>query len=275
MHASALRPPLVRRGGEMRFAERVVLITGAASGFGRLAAERFAGEGAKLSLSDISEDRLAETADLVRSRGGDVVTSRVDVSDEADIAQQVQRTLEHYGQLDVAINNAGVGHALARLPDLPVEEFDRVMAINARGVFLGMKYQLPTMVERGEGAILNVASAAGVVGAGMLAAYAASKHAVVGLTRTAADEFARKNVRINALCPSFAVTPLFNDMADEIATARQESRSEAYSRITQRIPMRRVAEPEEVVQAMLWICSPENSFMTGQAISIDGGLTAV
>ncbi len=228
-----------------------------------------------MSLSDISEDRLAETADLVRSRGGEVVASKVDVSHEADVAEQVQRTLEHYGQLDVAINNAGVGQALARLPDLPVEEFDRVMAINARGVFLGMKYQLPAMVERGEGAILNVASAAGVVGAGMLAAYAASKHAVVGLTRTAADEFARKNVRINALCPSFAVTPLFNDMADEIATARQESRSEAYSRITQRIPMRRVAEPEEVVQAMLWICSPENSFMTGQAISIDGGLTAV
>lgn len=259
----------------MRFTDQIVLITGAASGFGRLAAQRFASEGAKLSLSDISENELAETADLVRTLDAEVVASRVDVSCEADVAQQTGLALERFGRLDIAINNAGIAHTMARLPDLPTEAYDRTMAVNARGVFLGMKYQLPIMAKQGEGTILNVASAAGLVGAGMLSAYAASKHAVVGLTRAAADEFARNNVRVNALCPSFSTTPLFNEIADEVASLRQESRSDAYTRITQRVPMRRAAKPEEVVQAMLWICSAENSFMTGQSIPIDGGLTAI
>jgi len=130
-------------------------------------------------------------------------------------------------------------------------------------------------VKSGGGAILNVASAAGVLGAGMLSAYAASKHAVVGLTRAAADECARMNIRVNAICPSFASTPMFNHMADTMAERRSMSREEAYARIAVRVPMRRVARPEEIVQAMLWIVDPENSFMTGQAVSIDGGLTAV
>lgn len=150
-----------------------------------------------------------------------------------------------------------------------------MMAINARGVFLAMKHQLPVMAHKGQGTVLNTASAAGVVGAGMLSAYAASKHAVVGLTRAAADEYARFGVRINAICPSFAVTPLFNDMADEIAGARGESRDDAYKRISSRVPMRRVAEPGEVVAVMMLLCDPANTFMTGQAISVDGGLTAI
>ncbi len=204
---------------EGRYAGQVVLITGAASGFGALAARRFAAEGAALALSDVTEAPLVTLAEALRQGGCEVLSGRVDVSDEAEMAGHVEAVMARFGRLDVAVNNAGVGHDLAPLTALSAAEFDRIMAINARGVFLGMKHQLPPMLAAGRGAILNVASAAGLVGAGYLAAYAASKHAVVGLTRAAADEVARKGVRVNALCPSFASTPLFDDMADAVARA--------------------------------------------------------
>ena len=255
----------------MRFQGKSVLITGAASGFGRLAAERFAAEGASLVLGDINEEALDDAATIPLMSGTEVITQRCDVAVEADAKSLVDAAVERLGGLDIAINNAGIGHALARLPELSFDAYENVMRVNAGGVFLGMKYQLPVMSAAGAGVILNVASAAGLVGAGMLSAYAASKHAVIGLTRSAADEYARFGVRVNALCPSFADTPLFNDMADEIST----DRAEAHRRITTRIPMRRVASPAEIVPTMLWLCADENSFMTGQAIAVDGGLTAV
>jgi NAD(P)-dependent dehydrogenase (short-subunit alcohol dehydrogenase family) len=263
------------KGDTMRFAGNSVLITGAGSGFGRLAAERFAGEGARLTLQDISDAGLAETAERVRAKGGEVAALAGDVSVEAHAKTLVELALASYGRLDIALNNAGTGNGIAAIPQISVEDFDRVMAVNARGVFLGMKYQIPAIAKGGGGSILNTASAAGVIGAGYLGAYAASKHAVVGLTRAAADESARQNIRINAICPSFAATPMFNAMADQMSAERGMTREEAYARIASRVPLRRVAAPEEIVQAMLWIVSPENSFMTGQAISIDGGLTAV
>lgn len=260
---------------ERRYEGQTVLITGAAGGFGVLAAQRFAAEGARLALCDIQQGGLEEAADGLRSSGTEVETAKVDVSSEAEMAAFVEAAHSRFGRLDIAVNNAGIGQKMTPITDMAIDDYDRIMAVNARSVFLGMKHQLPPMLEARRGAILNVASAAGLVGAGMLAAYAASKHAVVGLTRAAADEVARKNVRVNALCPSFAATQLFNDIADQMAARRGESRMQAYDRISGRVPMRRVAEPEEVVQAMLWICAPENSFMTGQAVSIDGGLTAI
>ncbi|MGI9450982.1 MAG: SDR family NAD(P)-dependent oxidoreductase [Geminicoccaceae bacterium] len=255
----------------MQFQGKSVLITGAASGFGRLAAERFAAEGANLALGDINEAALDDAATIPLMNGVEVITRRCDVSVEADAKALVDAAVERLGSLDIAINNAGIGHRLARLPELDLDEYEKVMRVNAGGVFLGMKHQLPVMSAAGAGVILNVASAAGLVGAGMLSAYAASKHAVIGLTRSAADEYARFGIRVNALCPSFADTPLFNDMADAISTDREE----AYKRITTRIPMRRVAKPAEIVPTILWLCVDENSFMTGQAIAVDGGLTAV
>lgn len=255
----------------MRFQGKAVLITGAASGFGRLAAERFALEGASLVLGDINEEGLEDAATIPLASGAEVITRRTDVTDEADAKALVDAAVDQLGSLDIAINNAGIGHALARLPELTLDDYERVMRVNAGGVFLGMKHQLPIMAAAGAGVVLNVASAAGLVGAGMLSAYAASKHAVVGLTRSAADEYARFGIRINALCPSFADTPLFNEMADEIAADRDE----AYKRITTRVPMRRVASASEIVPTMLWLCTDENSFMTGQAIAVDGGLTAI
>ena len=253
-----------------RYEGRVVLVTGAAGGFGALAARRFAQAGATLALSDRAAGPVAALAEELGA-----FAQAVDVSDEGSVAGHVAAVLERFGRLDVAINNAGVGHPMARITDTPVAEFDRMMAVNARGVFLGMKHQLPAMIEAGRGAILNVASAAGLVGAGHLAAYAASKHAVVGLTRSAADEVARSGVRVNALCPSFAATPLFEEMADAVMGRHGGTRDEAHRRIAARVPMRRVAEPGEIVQAMLWICHDDNAFMTGQAIALDGGLTAV
>jgi NAD(P)-dependent dehydrogenase (short-subunit alcohol dehydrogenase family) len=259
----------------MGFEDKSVLITGAASGFGRLAALCFAAEGAMLTLSDISETGLADTARQVRARGREAATITGDVSDECHAKAYVALAISAYGRLDIALNNAGISGGMETIPDITVESFDRVMAVNARGVFLGMKYEIPEIAKAGGGAILNVASAAGVVGAGYIAAYAASKHAVVGLTRAGADESARLNIRINAICPSFAATPMLATMADTMMSQRHISREETHKRIARRVPLGRIAEPEEIVQAMLWIVSPENSFMTGQAVSIDGGLTAV
>jgi len=260
---------------EGRFDGHVVLITGAGSGFGAAAARAFATEGARLALSDRDGAAVTAVAGELRDAGAEVLDATVDVTEEAQVADHVAALLHRFGQLDVAVNNAGVCHPLMPLADTPLEVFERMMAVNARGVFLGLKHQLPPMVARGTGVVLNIASAAGLVGAGGLAAYAASKHAVVGLTRAAADEAARHGVRVNALCPSFADTPLFHGIADPLATARGTDRAGVEARISGRVPMRRVARTQEVVQAMLWACAPDNTFMTGQAIAIDGGLTAV
>lgn len=260
---------------ERRFENSVVMITGAAGGFGAAAAHRFAEAGATLVLSDIEKDGLQVVGRELDAIGADYVLDTVDITNEKQIISHIQHSQSAFGKLDVAINNAGIGQAPKALCQTQEAEFERIMAVNAKAVFLGMKHQLPGMIARGQGAILNVASAAGLVGAGHLAAYAASKHAVVGLTRSAADEVARHGVRVNALCPSFAPTPLFDEMADAVAARHRIDRQSAYDRVTARIPMRRVARVDEVVQAMLWACDPANSFMTGQAIAIDGGLTAV
>ncbi|WP_372884648.1 SDR family NAD(P)-dependent oxidoreductase [Shimia sp.] len=258
-----------------RFQDQVVMITGAASGFGRMAADRFAAEGAKLALSDISGAALDEVAQSLRDGGTEVIADVVDVSEQAQVQAHAAHIVEAFGTLHVGINNAGLGHDLAPLHLLPVEQFDKNYAVNARGVFLCMQAQLPMMLEAGGGVILNVASAAGLVGSGRLSGYAAAKHAVVGLTRAAADEYARKNIRVNALCPAFTVTPLVEEMAAQVGARGGMNRDQALGHIASRIPMGRVAQPEEIVQAMLWACAPENSFMTGQALALDGGLTAV
>ncbi|MEP3232713.1 MAG: glucose 1-dehydrogenase [Hyphomicrobiales bacterium] len=260
---------------EGRYQDKVVMITGAAGGFGAEAAKRFAVEGALLVLSDIDEQALEALGEQLRTVGVDILTEKLDVTEEEQMKDHVAACLSKFGKLDVAINNAGIAHEMAPITALDVETYEKAMAVNARSVFLGMKHQLPPMIKQGAGAILNVSSAAGLVGAGYMSAYAASKHAVIGLTKAAADEVARKGVRVNALCPSFADTPLFSEIADKFGESRGIERSEAYQQISSRVPMQRVAESGEIVQAMLWICDEENSFMTGQAISIDGGLTAI
>ncbi|WP_298495318.1 SDR family NAD(P)-dependent oxidoreductase [uncultured Maritimibacter sp.] len=257
------------------FDGKVVQITGAASGFGALAATEFARGGAKLLLSDVNEAGLMEVARNLESLGIEVQADVLSVADDAAMAAHVGAGVKRFGRLDIALNNAGIGNGMQRLHEIPLEDYDRVMEINAKGVFIGMRHQLPVMLGQGAGSILNTASAAGLVGSGQLSAYAASKHAVIGMTRAAADEVARKGIRVNAICPSFASTPMVESMGDMMGERHGITREDAYSRIASRVPMRRVAEPREVVQAMLWIVSDANSFMTGQAISVDGGLTAV
>lgn len=256
-----------------RFKDKTVLLSGAASGFGRLAAHRFAAEGAKLSLTDRDEAGLVETAASLKD--ADILYIAGDVSDEDHHIDVVKRTLDHFGSLDIALNNAGIFTELKRIDQTTADEFDRMMMVNARGVFLALKAQLPAMVKAGGGSILNTASVAGITGAGHCAAYSASKHAVVGLTKSAADEYSRHNVRVNAICPSFAKTPMLFSFADTLADKYGEGREDAYDRLSGRIPMGRMGEAEEIVEAMLLILDPANTFMTGQAIAVDGGLSAI
>ncbi|SFL09824.1 NAD(P)-dependent dehydrogenase, short-chain alcohol dehydrogenase family [Shimia haliotis] len=257
------------------YQDKVVMITGAASGFGAMAAQRFADEGAKLGLSDVNGEKLNEVAEELRAQGFEVVADVVNVADEAQVKAHVDNIAAAFGTIHVGINNAGIGHDVRPMHYLTTEDFDLMMDVNAKGVFLCMKYQIPLMQEHGQGAILNTASAAGLMGAGHLSLYAAAKHAVVGMTKAVADENAKRGIRVNALCPSFSATPMVEEMADIVGDRSGLSREDAYSHIASRVPMGRVSKPEEVVQAMLWINAPENSFMTGQAIAIDGGLSAV
>jgi NAD(P)-dependent dehydrogenase (short-subunit alcohol dehydrogenase family) len=247
------------------FSDKVVLITGAGSGFGRLAAAAFARSGALLALGDLDIDALAAT---VREGGiapERVLAMRCDVAVNTEVQQFVAATVERFGRIDVAVNNAGIGHPLARLADCEEETFDRNIAVNLKGVFLCLRAELPQMVRQGGGVILNVSSVAGITGAPMLAPYAAAKHGVIGLTKTAALEYARRNIRVNALCPAYTRTPILDALG---------SRPSTLDSMAAAIPMQRLGRPEEIVQAMLWACAPENSFMTGQAITLDGGLTA-
>lgn len=245
---------------------KTVLITGAASGFGRDAALAFAGAGARLGISDINADALNSVAAGLAETGCEVVARPCDVTVASQVDAFVTATCDALGNLDIAINNAGVGHRHQRLADCDDATFDRVLAVNLKGVFTCMRAELRQMVGHG-GVILNIASAAAVTGAPFLGPYAASKHGVVGLTRSAALEYARKGIRINALCPSFAATPLLDDLVAEKGDAGLDALAGAN-------PMQRLGQPQEIVEAMLWLCSDANSFMTGQAIAVDGGLTA-
>ena len=249
----------------MSFAGKTVLITGAAGGFGAAAAKQFSAAGAKLVLGDISADGLGT------GLSGDVATLVGDVSDPAYSAALVKLALDRFGSLDIAINNAGIVHTPAKIPDLTEAECRRVVDVNLLGVFWAMQAQLPLMETQfaktsEAGAIVNIASVAGLGGAPWLSIYGASKHGVVGLTRAAALEYARKGIRVNAVCPSFAATSMAGDAVDD---------PEIEAHMTRGVPMRRLATVDEVVQAILWAADPANSFMTGQNIAIDGGLSAL
>lgn len=249
------------------FSGQVVLVTGAGSGFGRLAAAAFAGAGAELALADIDLGAVQQTVQLHGLDPGRVLALRCDVASATEVEHFVAATVERFGRLDVAINNAGIGHALHRLADCDEDLFDRNIAVNLKGVFLCMRAEIPRMLARGGGVILNTSSIAGLQGAPLLGPYAAAKHGVIGLTKTAALEYAKKNIRVNALCPAYTRTPI-------LAPLTQQGGQRTLDNMAAAIPMGRLGEPEEIVQAMLWACSRENSFFTGQAIALDGGLGA-
>ncbi len=245
-------------------AARVVLLTGAGSGFGRLAARRFADQGDTLALCDVNDSALHN---LAGELGREHLMFPCDVSKAAQLDRFIDAVIERFGRIDVAVNNAGIAHEQRPLADCDDELWSRVLEVNLTGVFLCMKREIRQMLEQGTGMILNIASVAGVLGAPMLGPYCASKHGVVGLTRTAAVEYGRKGVRVNALCPGYSPTPLVAGML----RAGDEGME---SRMTDRIPLKRMAQPDEVVDAILWLCSEQNSFMNGASIVLDGGLTA-
>lgn len=252
----------------MEFKDKVVLITGAASGIGKAAAIAFAKEGANVIISDYNEKEGLAIAEKITKEGGKASFIPCDVGDAKQVNQLMDQIKTDFGHLDIAINNAGIPGVSARTHEYPLEDWDKVMRINASGVFYGMKAQLPLMLAQGGGVIINTASIAGLKGLPNSLAYTASKHAVVGMTKTAAMEYGKKNIRINALCPVFTVTPLFNPEAIEKVAAGIPDKLKA------NIPLKRFANVQEQVDAMLWLASEKASFVTGLALPIDGGLTA-
>ncbi len=249
-----------------RFDDQVVLITGAGSGIGRATALSFAREGAIVVVSDISEKGGLETVSLIEAEQGKATFIRCDVADPNQIAHLVQQTVAQYGRLDSAINNAGIGGNLARVADVSFEDYRRTVDINLGGVFFGMQHQIRQMLLQGGGRIVNVASVAGLRALPNSSVYTATKHAVVGLTKTAAMEYARKNIRINAICPVFTRSAMVDQMFALAPDYEQK--------LLKNIPLGRYGEPEDIAQAILWLCDPANSFVTGLALPLDGGMMA-
>jgi NAD(P)-dependent dehydrogenase (short-subunit alcohol dehydrogenase family) len=247
------------------FKGKVVLVTGAGSGIGQEAARLFAGRGAHVFCGDVNESGLAETHDLITSAGGKSTTARVDVSSEKDVAAFVALIDKEAGRLDAAFNNAGITGGAHRVEDFPLDDFERVLAVNLRGVFLGMKYELPLIRRTGGGAITNTASVAAMTGPGGMVAYAASKHGVQGMTRVAAQENAAHRIRVNALAPGWTETPL---------VASNSVQNPAFAKLVESaIPAHRGAHPKEIAAAAVWLCSDEASYVFGHMLVVDGGMT--
>ena len=247
------------------FAGKVAFVTGAANGIGRAAALAFAREGAGVVVADVSEQGIQETARLVEEAGGRALAVRCDVARAEDVKAALDKTDEAFGRLDFAFNNAGVEQPITAAADLTAEQWDRVVGIDLRGVFLCMKHEIPLMLKHGGGAIVNTSSGAGVKGIAGQAAYCAAKFGVVGLTKAAALDYAKANVRINAVCPGIVETP----MMDRFSGGTPEGRE----RVIAQEPIGRMGKPEEIAAAVLWLCSDAAAFVLGHAMVVDGGQT--
>ena len=245
------------------FENKVVIVTGAASGIGRATAISFAKEGAAVVVSDISEASGLETIKLIHDQKGTATFIKCDVSIESEVKNLVAKTIETYGRLDCAFNNAGTEGTPSSTTECTEENWNRTINTDLKGVWLCMKHEIPAMLSNGKGSIVNCSSIAGLVGFEAIPAYVASKHGVIGLTETAALEFAKKNIRVNAVCPGVIHTPMLDrfDKGDEMTMADQT-------------PVGRVGQPEEIADSVLWLCSDKSSYVTGQAIAVDGGWVA-
>lgn len=243
--------------------DRVIFMTGAATGIGRAAAVQAARQGAKLALCDINAAALEETAQMCSQQGAPVITRIVRLPDADAIRDMLDATVDHFGGLHGAFNNAGVGGDMRPVEDLDEAMWDLTLNVNLKAVWLCMKYEIPRM--RQGGSIINTASVAGLVGFRFNAVYSASKHAVIGLTKSAALETARRKIRINALCPGFVDTPMVESM--------DVARPGMVDRLLKAVPMRRLGQTDEIAEAVVWLLSDKSSFMTGHAMVLDGGIT--
>jgi NAD(P)-dependent dehydrogenase (short-subunit alcohol dehydrogenase family) len=244
---------------------KVTLVTGAGGGIGRATALVLAREGARVLVSDISTRRGEETASLVHSAGGEAEFFKADVSRAADCEALVARAVSKWGRLDCAHNNAGISGQIVSVADDTEENWDRTLAVDLKGVWLCMKYQIRHMLKHGGGSIVNTASTAGLLGAVRMGAYAAAKHGVIGITKTAALEYARANIRVNAVCPGLVGTPPILQWMENPETKQ---------RLLAQEPIGRAGKPEEIANAVAWLFSDASSFVTGAAFPVDGGLTA-
>lgn len=246
------------------FQGKIALVTGAGSGIGRATALTFAKAGCKVVVADIVEASGKETVDLIKEAGGEAFFIKVDVSLSADVKAMIDKTIEVYGQIDFAHNNAGIDGGFTSTIACTEEDWDRVININLKSVWLCMKYEIPHMLKRGSGVIVNTSSGLGLIGFPGFPAYVASKHGIIGLTRTAALECAKAGIRVNAVCPGPTRTPLF----EHANTPELEAQTIAH------LPLGRIGTPQEVAEAVVWLCSDGASFITGHALPVEGGYLA-
>jgi NAD(P)-dependent dehydrogenase (short-subunit alcohol dehydrogenase family) len=243
---------------------KIALVTGAASGIGEAVAQLFAANGASVVLADMDTDGAERVLKLIEKHGGKGLVVKTDVSEYADCERMVNDTVEKFGRLDIAVNNAGIGGPAALTGEYPIDGWDKVIAINLSGVFYGMRYQIPAMLKNGGGSIVNMASILGKVGFPMSGAYSSAKHGVIGLTETAACEYATQGIRVNAVGPGFIQTPLLD----------KNLNPEQLKGIAAMHPMQRLGTAQEVAELVLWLASDNASFVTGAYYNVDGGYLA-
>lgn len=246
---------------------KVAIVTGASSGIGLHAARLFAEKGASVVLADLDETAGKEAVQAIEGAGGSALFVKTNVSESAQVKELVEKTIERFGRLDYAVNNAGIGGESVPTAEISEEGWDRVIGVNLTGVWLCMKHEIEAMLENEGGAIVNVASILGKVGFANAAAYVSAKHGVVGLTKSAAMEYATLGVRVNVVCPGFIYTPMLEN-------AGMAEGSEMHTYISSLHPMQRMGTPEEVATMIVWACSDEASFVTGASLLVDGGYTA-
>jgi NAD(P)-dependent dehydrogenase (short-subunit alcohol dehydrogenase family) len=246
------------------FEKQVALITGAASGLGLATAQAFADAGASVVVADWHEEAARTVAAGIAAKGGKALAIRCDVSKDDEVEAMVAKTVETFGRLDVAYNNAGVQNVLAETADATAADYDRVMGINLRGVWSSMKFELRQMRKQESGAIVNCSSLGGLLGGAERGTYHAAKHGVIGFTKSAALEYGKRGIRVNAICPGLIQTPMSDRMI-------AEGQGDALKAMEKMIPMGRVGRPEEIASSVLWLCSHAASYVTGQSISVDGG----